>query len=145
MTYRTVARAALAYLAVVSAHIGFWALVAPRSFFEDYPGLGRHWVSIDGPYNEHLVRDIGALNLALLTLVLATAMHPTRSRLAITAIASLVWSLPHLAYHLSRTGDLGRTDAVVSVGGLVLYAFLAAALVLAARNEPSTGDSASTR
>ena len=34
-------------------------------FYDDFPGLGRSWVAADGPYNEHLVRDVGALNLAL--------------------------------------------------------------------------------
>ena len=59
---------ALAILAVNAALLGGWALVAPASFYRSFPGGGRSWVSIDGPYNEHLLRDVGGLNLALLVL-----------------------------------------------------------------------------
>ena len=37
----------------------------PAAFYDDFPGLGRMWVAPDGPYNQHLVRDVGELNLAL--------------------------------------------------------------------------------
>ena len=33
----------------ISLEIGLWAQLAPRSFFDHYPGLGRAWVGIDGP------------------------------------------------------------------------------------------------
>jgi len=51
--------------------VGFWALLAPRSFYDDFPGGGRSWVSALPPYNEHLVRDVGGLpsNLAVVDLV----------------------------------------------------------------------------
>ena len=60
---RTVSRVILALLAITSVQLGLWATFAPRSFYEDFPGGGRNWVAVDGPYNEHLVRDFGALNL----------------------------------------------------------------------------------
>src|SRR3712207_8980589 len=41
-----------------------WQMFWPESFFRDFPGWGRHWVSVDGPYNEHLLRDVGQGNLA---------------------------------------------------------------------------------
>ena len=44
--------------------VGLQALFTPRSFYDDFP-LGRGWVAMDGPYNQHLVRDVGSLNLAL--------------------------------------------------------------------------------
>ena len=53
---------------------GFWAAFAPRSFYADFPGAGRHWISPDGPYNQHLIRDVGELNLALFVVVLAAAV-----------------------------------------------------------------------
>ncbi len=49
MTYRLWTRIALGYLALVSLQIGLWAQFAPRSFYDDFPGLGRAWVAIDGP------------------------------------------------------------------------------------------------
>jgi hypothetical protein len=44
--------------------IGSWALFAPASFAYDL-GIAQLWVATDGPYNEHLVRDVGALSLGL--------------------------------------------------------------------------------
>ncbi len=65
-------RATLLLLASAPLVIGVWALLVPRSFYDDFPLPGRDWVSALGPYNEHLVRDVGALNLAL-GVLLATA------------------------------------------------------------------------
>ena len=57
-------RGGLLVLAVSALTVGLWALLVPRSFYDDFPLPGRAWVSTLGPYNEHLVRDVGALNLA---------------------------------------------------------------------------------
>lgn len=58
-------RAGLIYLALSFLPIGIWAQFWPQSFYNDFPGLGRAWVRIDGPFNEHLIRDVGGLNLGL--------------------------------------------------------------------------------
>lgn len=60
---------ALAYLSLTSAVVGVWAQFFPRAFYERFPGFGI-WVAGDGPYNEHLIRDVGGLNLALAVLAL---------------------------------------------------------------------------
>jgi hypothetical protein len=127
---KTVVRVALVYLTLVSLSIGLWALLAPRSFYDDYPGLGRAWVGVDGPYNEHLVRDVGGLNLALAVLLIAAAVTVTRVMVLTAAIASLVWGLPHLVYHLANAGDLEAGDAVASIGGLALFAVLPILLIV---------------
>jgi hypothetical protein len=57
-------------LALSAAFVGAWALAAPRSFYDSFPDLGRHWVVITGPYSEHFVRDVGGLYLSLLTISL---------------------------------------------------------------------------
>jgi hypothetical protein len=54
-------RTGLAVLCVSQAWLAVWALLAPRSFYDDFAGGGRAWVSLLGPYDEHLVRDVGAL------------------------------------------------------------------------------------
>src|SRR5262249_23337230 len=54
-------------LAVSAIGVGFQAAFTPRSFYTDFP-FGRGWVAMDGRYNEHLIRDVGVLNLALLVL-----------------------------------------------------------------------------
>lgn len=58
-------RGGLLLLAASALTVGLWTLLVPRSFYDDCPLPGRNWVSALGPYNEHLVRDVGALNLAL--------------------------------------------------------------------------------
>ena len=58
--------------------VGFQALFTPRSFYDDFP-IGRGWVAMDGPYNQHLVRDVGSLNLALVVLVFAALIVSTRA------------------------------------------------------------------
>ena len=65
-------RLALGILAAAALVVGAWAQFAPASFYTSFPG-GRGWVAVDGPYNEHLIRDIGGLNLALAVMALAAA------------------------------------------------------------------------
>ncbi len=120
MTMRTWFRVALGYLTLISLQIGIWALAAPRSFYDDFPGLGRTWVSVDGPYNEHLVRDVGGLYLALAAVTLAAAVSLSRALIITASLAALVTGVPHALYHAANTGDLPTGDAVASLIGLVL-------------------------
>ena len=123
-------RIALGYLSFVNLQIGVWALFAPRAFYDGFPGLGRTWISADGPYNEHLVRDFGALNLALLVLFAPAAVSLSRPLILTAAGAAMVWGVPHLIYHLVNTDVLESTsDVVASIGGLVLFTFLPVALL----------------
>jgi hypothetical protein len=123
--------AALVVLAANAALIGAWALLAPASFYRSFPGGGRAWVSIDGPYNEHLVRDVGGLNLALLVLTIGALYL---RKYAVTRLAGLAWlpfAIPHAIYHAAHVGDLtSATDKVANVGGLAVTALLAVVLVV---------------
>ena len=112
------------YLALQSVVLGVWALAAPRSFYDRFPGGGRAWVAVDGPYNEHLVRDVGALNLALLVLFIAAAWTQGRDLVRVAAIAAIVWGLPHFVYHAVNTDGLSTSDVVASLGGLLLFVAL---------------------
>jgi nucleoside-diphosphate-sugar epimerase len=86
-------------LAFSAFGVGAQAEFTPRAFYDDFP-FGRGWVAMDGRYNEHLIRDIGALNLALLVLTIGALVVGTRAISRITAISWLVYSVPHLTYHL---------------------------------------------
>ncbi|HWS47866.1 MAG TPA: NAD(P)-dependent oxidoreductase [Acidimicrobiia bacterium] len=92
-------RLALWVLVVSAFGVGVQAAFFPRSFYDDFP-YGRGWVAMDGRYNEHLVRDVGALNLALLVLTVAALVVGTRVVSRIAAISWLVYSVPHFVYHL---------------------------------------------
>ena len=129
MTYRRWIRIALAYLGLVSLEIGVWAQFAPRSFYDHFPGLGRAWVSVDGPYNEHLVRDVGGLNLGLAAVLIAAFVTLSRPTIIAAAAASLLYGVPHLIYHIANTDGLDAGDVAVSIGGLALFAALPVALI----------------
>lgn len=85
-------------LAFTAFGVGVQAAFFPRSFYDDFP-LGRGWVAMDGRYNEHLVRDVGVLNLALLVVTIGAIFVGSRAISRIAAIAWLVYSVPHLVYH----------------------------------------------
>jgi hypothetical protein len=39
----------LAWFVVFGLGVGGWQTLAPRSFYEDFPGFGRTWVSVAAP------------------------------------------------------------------------------------------------
>jgi hypothetical protein len=120
-------------LAAPALVVGVWALVLPRSFYDDFPAAGRGWVSALGPYNEHLVRDVGALNLALGT-VLALAAILLERRLVRAALAAwLVYALPHFVFHATELEALPFLDNLANVITLGLAVLLPLVLLAAAR------------
>jgi hypothetical protein len=131
-----VLRVALAIFAVVGVELGVWATFAPRSFFDDYPGLGRHWVRVYAPYNEHLVRDFGALNLALAVVTIAALITLSRPLVIAVAIAWLAWGVPHLVYHLRHLDVLSTGDKVANVVALVAVPVLAVVVLVLAVPRP---------
>ena len=133
MTYTRWIRIALGYLALVSLEIGVWAQLAPRSFYDHFPGLGRAWVSVDGPYNEHLVRDVGGLNLALAAVLIAALVTLSRPLIIAAAVASLLYGVPHLVYHIANTDSLGGGDVAAMIGGLALFAAVPVGLIVVSR------------
>ncbi len=92
-------RLSLWVLAISAFALGVQAEFFPRSFYDDFP-FGRGWVAMDGRYNEHLIRDFGALNLALLVLTIGAIVVGTRAITRITALSWIVFSVLHLVYHL---------------------------------------------
>lgn len=118
MTHQRWFRIALGYLAVVALEIGAWAVLAPQSFYDNFPGVGRAWVSVDGPFNEHLIRDVGALNLALFVVLVYAAVTLSRHLINAACLASIAWGAPHLIYHAVNTEPLGAGDNAISLAGL---------------------------
>jgi hypothetical protein len=110
--------AILAATGVPQALIGLWALLAPHDFYRDF-GPGGGWVSALGPYDEHLVRDVGGLFLGLGTLLVIAAIRSGRE-LTLTAVAVwLLFALPHTVYHLLNLDPLETADAIANAAGLV--------------------------
>src|SRR4051794_6097606 len=117
--------------------LGAWIAVSPRSFYDDFPGFGRHWVSADGPYNQHLLRDFGQGQLVLVVILLAAWLRPGRFLVRTAALASLVFAVPHLAYHATHLDVYGTADKVANVVVLSLAVALPAVLVFGTARQPA--------
>jgi hypothetical protein len=116
----TAVRVGLAVLAAGGLLVGVWATFAPASFYSTFPGLGLHWVDIDGPYNEHLVRDVGQLNLALAVITIIAAVRLGTTVVRAACIGWLVFAVPHQLYHATHRAGLGTGDFI---GEMVTLAF----------------------
>ena len=127
-------RALLGALAVSAAFPGLWAALAPRSFFDDFPGAGHRWVAELPPYSGHLVTDAGAFYLAFALLFAWAAVRPSRELVVPVCTAFALFSAIHLIWHSAHLGGFPTADAVLQTASLaaVLVASAGAA-VLAAR------------
>ena len=132
MTTR-VEQAALAALAVVGLATGLWAALAPRSFYDDFPGGGRSWVAADGPYNEHLVRDVGGFNLALTVVTVVALVTLGRAVVVAAALGWLVFQVPHLVYHARHVDVYEGSDKVATIASLALAVVLPLVVLVAVR------------
>ena len=115
----------LGVVGVLDAVTGGWAVVDPGGFYDDYPGFGRHWVSTQGPYNEHLVTDAGAGFLAVGVVLIVAAMWGRRVAVQIAALALIVHSVPHFIFHLTNPDDdISTADRAIATWGLALEALI---------------------
>jgi hypothetical protein len=133
------ARIAPGLLVVQGLVVGAWAAFWPRSFYDDFPGGGRAWVAADGPYNEHLVRDFGDLNLALAAVTLVALVTAIGTVALAAALGWIVYQVPHLVYHLRHLDVYDTGDKVANVTSLVLAVALPVVVLLGARRLGAKG------
>lgn len=120
---------ALAYLGVSALGLGVYATFFPRGFYEDFP-FGRRWIAVDGPFNEHLIRDFGGLNLALACFTLTAAFVGGRAIVRAAAAATILFGWPHVVYHLRHADVYSAADKISSIGGIGFSVLLAAAVLV---------------
>ena len=119
-------------LGIPQGLIGLWAVLAPRSFYDDFPAGTDGWVNVLGPFDEHLVTDVGALFVALGFLMCFAAVSLRRGTVLAAAIAWLLFAVPHFVWHVLNLEPYGTADAIgnslstgwIVVGGLLVL-FLA--------------------
>ena len=116
--HRTAIRVALIALGALQVFDGLYALLAPVSFYEDFP-LGRGWVEVLPAYNEHLLRDVGGLFLATGAVLLAAAWSLQRRLVVVAAASFLLFSVPHTIYHLLNLEPYSTGDAIANALGLM--------------------------
>jgi hypothetical protein len=124
-------RGLLAFAGVTNMAAGAWAELGPHGWYRTFPGLGHHWVSAVGPYDEHLVRDVGAALIAFGLLMVWTAVEPNTTLLRPGAVTVMVFGVLHLAYHVAAWEHMGTGDNIVNVAVLALVVIVPAALLWA--------------
>jgi hypothetical protein len=139
MTMRAprLSRTILWLLTAVQLLVGGWAVAAPRSFFDQFPGFGHHWTALLPPNNEHQTPDVGALSLALAVVTAAAAVALERRLVAVTALAWLGYSVPHLAFHLAHLRGVPAADQVGEVASLALGVAAPLRLLVGAAASPA--------
>lgn len=132
------ARAALLLLCAYCLFIGFVALAAPRTFYDDFPFLA-HWVDKLPPYNGHLITDVGGLYLGF-AVVIGLAAWRLERHLVIAACAGfLTVSVPHLLYHATHLSGFGEGDAIAEMAALASLLAPPVVALWASRRAPERG------
>jgi hypothetical protein len=109
---------------------GIWAAFAPESFYTDFPAVRPPWVAVDGPYNEHLIRDVGAMFLALAVIAVVAAVTGSSAQARLAGLAWLMFSVIHFAYHVTHLHVYEALDQWLNVIGQLATVLVAAAVLL---------------
>ena len=134
----TIRRVILVITAAIGSFVGLWAAFWPVAFYDAFPGLGRVWVGVDGPFNEHLIRDVGALYLALAAASIYAAFTRDIGASRAVGIGWIVFSLPHLGYHLGHLAGFAPIDVLGQLISLSSTIILGIPLLLPNRRTRST-------
>lgn len=126
-------RSLVIVMVTLTGTIGLWAGFWPKSFYEHgpIPLLDTGWVAMLPPYNEHLVRDYGFMNLAVtaISVVAAIVMSPLIVRTAATAV--IAFGLPHTLFHSFHLEHMSTADAILLTTTNSLLTILLPATVFA--------------
>ena len=133
-------------LLVAFAQLGatMQALVAPRSFYEDFP-LGRGWVEAYPAYNDHLIYDYGAYTLGAVVALVIAAVWLDRRVVQVVTVSWLVSATIHLVNHVLTVDRYGTGDAIVNLAGLFLFVAVPAVLLIRSTHDSPAEDPGSTR
>jgi hypothetical protein len=135
-----VLRVGIWFLAVVLLAVGVVATLAPRVFYDDIP-----WVSLAPPYSEHLMRDYGAMNLALGLVTVVAAITMDRLMVRTALVAYVVFAIPHLLFHVTHHQHYTTAAAVGETTALAISLVLPLGLLTLTRGSHDTETLATTR
>ena len=134
-------RVVLWFFVLQAAFVGGWAALAPESWFQSFPGFGRHWLPVLGSYNEHLARDVGPLYLGFMVLSLGAAFRVNDDYLVrLTGASWTLFNALHLIYHLDHLNMYTGIDWWGNLISLALTLVAGTALLL-----PTTARNGSSR
>ncbi len=112
------ARGALLVLCAYCLFIGFVALAAPHTFYDDFPFLA-HWVDKLPPYNGHLITDVGGLYVGFAVVIGLAAWRLERSLVIAACAGFLTVSVPHLLYHATHLGGFDELNGIAEIAALI--------------------------
>lgn len=118
---------------IIAIGVGFWAYVLPREFYDHFPSLLGEWISQDGPFNEHLIRDHGAQYLALGAGSVAALFWRSQPLFRVLGIAWGSFGVLHFAYHATHLGHMSTRDAVSQLIVLAVAALFGIAIAIPKR------------
>ena len=130
-------RAGIVFLAVAQGAAGLVQLFAPKFFYDDFPVPATPWVSLLPPYNEHLVRDVGALTLAYVLVLGAAAIWPEPKLVRVALAANLVFTVPHFVFHATHLEHHPTGSAIAQTVVLAFAVLLPAALLVLSARRPA--------
>lgn len=111
-------RVVLAVTVLIGGYVGVWAGFFPNAFYTSFPGFGLHWINVDGAFNEHLIRDVGSLYLALALGSAAAIISRSAAPGRVIGLAWAVFGILHFGYHIQHLHGSGVdiTGNIVSLG-----------------------------
>ncbi|ALG06713.1 hypothetical protein [Kibdelosporangium phytohabitans] len=113
-------RGGLVFLAVSQGLVGVLQLFFPRTFYDNVPIPGHSWVAMFPPYNEHLMRDLGAATSAYVLVLVVAVVTMERRMVATALVANLVFTVPHFVFHAVHMDNMPRADWIAQTLALAL-------------------------
>lgn len=136
-------RIALVVLGVPNVVAGLWAVAAPESWYDRFPGFGPALVAAEPPFNAHLATDAGAGLLASGVVVVVAAWLADRRSVALGTIAFAAFAVPHAVYHvLNSAPGLSTAENVQNAVTVSLAALAAVGLLTVTLRGPEAPDGA---
>lgn len=126
---------ALAFSALLGLFVGGWAYSAPQSFYDSFPGVLGSWVSVDGSFNEHLIRDVGAMYLALAAASIGGLLWRNQAVFRVLGIAWTVFGTLHFLYHALHLEHMTLESAIGEMVALGVSLLLGVLLLIPERRE----------
>lgn len=118
-------RAGMWFLTLVELAVGLVATLAPRVFYDYVP-----WVDLAPPFAEHLMRDYGAMNLALGLVTAVAAITMDRVMVRTSLAAYLMFAVPHLLFHVTHHDHYTASQAIGETTVLTIAVLLPLALLV---------------
>jgi hypothetical protein len=120
------------FLTIVELAVGLVATLAPRTFYDYVP-----WVDLAPPFSEHLMRDYGAMNLALGLVTAVSAITMNRVMVCTSLAAYLLFAVPHLMFHVTHHDHYTASQAVGETTALTIAVLIPLALLALAWRVPA--------